>query len=69
MQKIVKFAFSLLLLFLMPACTPVTSQHGNMLEDFQIQEVKSGEHTRSDVLRIWAPPQRNQRLIRTFGII
>ena len=56
MQKIVKFAFSLLLLFLMPACTPVTSQHGNMLEDFQIQEVKSGEHTRSDVLRILGSP-------------
>jgi len=56
MQKIVKFAFSLLLLFLIPACTPVTSQHGNMLEDFQIQEVKSGEHTRSDVLRILGSP-------------
>lgn len=40
----------------MPACTPVTSQHGNMLEDFQIQEVKSGEHTRSDVLRILGSP-------------
>ena len=56
MQKIVKFAFSLLLLFLVPACTPVTSQHGNMLEDFQIQEVKAGEHTRSDVLRILGSP-------------
>ena len=56
MQKIVKFAFSLLLLFLVPACTPVTSQHGNMLEDFQIQEVKAGEHTRSDILRILGSP-------------
>lgn len=56
MQKIFKFAFSLLLLLFIPACTPVTSQHGNMLEDFQIQEVKAGEHTRSDVLRLLGSP-------------
>ena len=56
MQKIVKFAFSLLLIFSIQACTPVTSQHGNMLEDFQVQEVKAGEHTRSDVLRILGSP-------------
>ncbi|MGN7438322.1 MAG: outer membrane protein assembly factor BamE [Alcanivorax sp.] len=56
MQKIVKFAFSLLLIFFIQACTPVTSQHGNMLEDFQVQEVKAGEHTRSDVLRILGSP-------------
>lgn len=41
---------------MLQACTPLTSQHGNMLEDFQVSEVKAGEHTRSDVLRILGSP-------------
>ncbi len=38
------------------ACTPVTSQHGNLLEDFQIAEVTEGESSRSDVLRALGSP-------------
>lgn len=38
------------------ACTPVSAQRGNMLENYQLQEVKAGEHTRSDILRILGSP-------------
>lgn len=38
------------------ACTPTTAQRGNMLQDFQIEEVVTGLHTRSDVLRILGSP-------------
>ncbi len=38
------------------ACTPVTAQHGNLLEDFQVQEVVQGQSTRSDVLRTLGSP-------------
>ena len=56
MQKKIKIIFCLLLLGSAPACTPVTAQHGNLLQDFQIEEVHVGEHTRSDVLRILGSP-------------
>lgn len=56
MQKKIKIVFCLLLLGTATACSPVTSQHGNMLQDFQVEEVKPGEHTRSDVLRILGSP-------------
>lgn len=41
---------------LMSGCTPVISQHGNLVNTYQIEEVKVGESTRSDVLRILGSP-------------
>jgi outer membrane protein assembly factor BamE (lipoprotein component of BamABCDE complex) len=38
------------------ACTPITAQRGNMLEDYQLQEVKAGENTRSDIIRLLGSP-------------
>ncbi|MCB1651598.1 MAG: outer membrane protein assembly factor BamE [Alphaproteobacteria bacterium] len=38
------------------ACSPTVAQRGNMLEDYQAQEVKVGESTRSDVLRALGSP-------------
>ena len=32
-------------------CTPMTANRGNLLEDFQMQEVKPGLDTRDDVIR------------------
>jgi outer membrane protein assembly factor BamE (lipoprotein component of BamABCDE complex) len=43
-------------LALTAACTPTIDQRGNMVEDFQIAEVKAGESTRSDVLRALGSP-------------
>ena len=41
---------------LIAACTPTQAQHGNMLQDHQIEQVVTGIHTRSDVLRILGSP-------------
>ena len=38
------------------ACTPVTAQRGNMLEDVQLQEVTVGQSSISDVLRTLGSP-------------
>ncbi len=38
------------------ACSPVTAKRGNMLETYQIEEVKAGQHTRTDVLNILGSP-------------
>ena len=38
------------------ACTPTVSQRGNMLEDYQVAEVVTGESKRSDVLRALGSP-------------
>ena len=38
------------------ACTPVVAQRGNMLEDYQVSEVVTGESKRSDVLRTLGSP-------------
>lgn len=38
------------------ACTPVVAQRGNLLEDYQMAEIKIGEATRSDVLRSLGSP-------------
>ncbi len=34
----------------------MVAQHGNMLQDFQIEEIQPGTDTRSDVLRIFGSP-------------
>lgn len=41
---------------LLGACTPTVAQHGNMLEDYQIEQIVTGVHTKSDVLRILGSP-------------
>ena len=56
MQKKSLTIFCLLTLTAASACTPVASQHGNLLQDYQIEEVNVGQHTRSDVLRILGSP-------------
>lgn len=38
------------------ACTPTVAQRGNMLEDYQIEEVTIGTSKRSDVLRALGSP-------------
>ena len=47
------FSFAFLTL---TACSPVVSQHGNLLEDHQIQEITEGQSSRSDVLRTLGSP-------------
>ncbi|MFP4098456.1 MAG: outer membrane protein assembly factor BamE [Alphaproteobacteria bacterium] len=42
--------------FLLSGCTPVVSQHGNLVEDYRIEDVKVGESSRSDVLRVLGSP-------------
>ncbi len=37
-------------------CTPVVSQHGNLVNDYQIEKIKEGESTKSDVLHILGSP-------------
>ncbi|MCK5375017.1 MAG: outer membrane protein assembly factor BamE [Alphaproteobacteria bacterium] len=41
---------------LLGSCSPVVSQHGNMVKEYQVENVKEGESTRSDVLRILGSP-------------
>ncbi len=52
------FQFLLLTTAFIPclACTPVVAQRGNLLQDHQVSEVKVGESSRSDVLRILGSP-------------
>ncbi len=41
---------------LVSACTPTLATRGNLVKDEQIQNVKLGFHTRSDVLRYMGSP-------------
>tara|TARA_R110002072_G_scaffold177765_2_gene333797 strand:+ start:815 stop:1255 length:441 start_codon:yes stop_codon:yes gene_type:complete len=56
MKNSFKIIFSCLILSSTAACSPITAQRGNLLEDYQITEVKAGESTQSDVLRILGSP-------------
>lgn len=38
------------------ACTPVVAQRGNMIEDYQVEEISIGESKRSDVLKTFGSP-------------
>ncbi len=38
------------------ACTPTMANRGNLLEDHQLQQIKTGEHTRNDVLKVLGSP-------------
>jgi len=41
---------------MLSSCTPVVAQRGNMLEDYQLQDVQTGTHTQSDILRLLGSP-------------
>lgn len=56
MKRLIQTLCLLILCLHAGACTPVTAQRGNMLEDYQIGEVETGKHMRSDVLRILGSP-------------
>ncbi|MCB1783374.1 MAG: outer membrane protein assembly factor BamE [Alphaproteobacteria bacterium] len=57
--QITRVFFAFIALFpalLVTACAPMEAQHGNMLQDYQMQEIKAGVHTRSDVLQLLGSP-------------
>jgi len=56
MKNKLKTAFYLLALFNISACTAVTAERGSFLQDYQVEEVKVGESSRSDVLRLIGSP-------------
>ncbi len=56
MEKILKTTLCCLLVMILSACAPVTAQRGNLLADYQISEIKAGQHSRSDVLRNFGSP-------------
>lgn len=43
-------------LLLAQGCSPTLARRGNMLENYQLEEVKPGQSTRSDVLRSFGSP-------------
>ncbi len=51
-----KIIFCVLCLFALNACSPVISQRGNLLQDYQLADIKPQEHSRSDVLRMIGSP-------------
>ncbi len=56
MKKFIHACFCCFALTLIASCTPVTAQRGNLLQDYQISDVKVGENSRSDVLHILGSP-------------
>lgn len=56
MQKKAAIVFCFIFVGLTQGCTPVKSQHGNLLQDYQIETIQAGEHSRSDVLRLLGSP-------------
>lgn len=46
----------LLAVLALGACTPTIAERGNMLQDYQVKQVVTGVHTRSDILRILGSP-------------
>lgn len=51
-----RILLSVAALAILGACTPTMTEHGNILQDEQIAQVKPGQHLRSDVLRILGSP-------------
>ncbi len=41
---------------LLVACTPTMNKRGNMVENYQIEQITPGVHTRTDVLKIMGSP-------------
>lgn len=44
-------SLALLSALLVSACTPVSANRGNLLEDYQMKEIVAGQDTRDDVIR------------------
>ncbi|PCJ99835.1 MAG: cell envelope protein SmpA [Zetaproteobacteria bacterium] len=56
MQKFLKIILCYIVTANIIACSPVTAQHGNLLQDYQVNKIVEGQHTRSDVLRLLGSP-------------
>ena len=56
MRKTTKVLLISATLTALGACTPVVAQRGNMLEDYQPQELQPGVSMKSDVLRVLGSP-------------
>lgn len=50
------FTLSAALCGVLIGCTPTVAQRGNMLEDYQVEQIITGIHTRTDVLRLLGSP-------------
>lgn len=50
------FSSALVAGFTISGCTPVVSQHGNMVQPYQFEQIEEGRSTRSDVLRAIGSP-------------
>jgi outer membrane protein assembly factor BamE (lipoprotein component of BamABCDE complex) len=48
--------FSCVFILALAACSPVKAKRGNMIENHQMEAIKAGESTRSDVLRVMGSP-------------
>ena len=47
---------TLVALILCGGCTPTVSERGNIIQDYQIEQIAIGVHTRRDVLKIMGSP-------------
>ena len=56
MQKILKTSFYCIVIASLGACTPVVAQRGNLVENYQLEQLTPGESTRSDVLKVLGSP-------------
>ncbi len=56
MQNFIKSSLCVFSLLAIVACTPVTAQRGNLVQDHQIESLQVGESTQSDVLRTLGSP-------------
>ena len=41
---------------ILASCTPKEHQHGNMIQDYQVERISSGKHTKQSVLKILGSP-------------
>ncbi len=53
---IIKTALFGLALLCLSGCTPMRATHGNMLQDYQLQQIQAGVDTQTDILRKLGSP-------------
>lgn len=51
-----QFIMTAALCVVLAGCTPTKAQRGNLLENYQLERVEAGKHSRSDVLRLLGSP-------------
>mgnify|MGYP003379819319 CR=1 FL=1 len=56
MKRIFRGLFPLALCVLCAACAPTERVHGNIVETAQLEQIKRGQSTKSDVLRVFGSP-------------